>query len=285
VKTWRRPTLGGRRLALERKWVLNLVDGYCGPFSIITLTGLGADVLPWDADLCTHPAGEKCSGLKGCRVEWIYAHVYNATAQARASRLFEAACKSADRWVRRSWAGELPRQLGNCRSPQRRGVDHFHFAMPEGSEVERAWSRHVRRFIEAARRRELLLSSGVVWEALEREWRTGESTRGVYGFGFNHGGRRSGTAAKAARYMARNAAGYMARNADAARARHYVSTRLTSVTGVTMEALRSVNYLWVRRKLIDSGELEDGWIPGYWTDERRTSALHVWALVEAARAP
>jgi hypothetical protein len=186
--------------------------------------------------------------------------------------------------VRRMWGGELPRQLGNVRSPQSRGVDHFHYAMPESTEIEKVWSRHVRRFIEAARRREGKLDAGEVWAALELEWRTGEVTAGVYGFGYNHGGRR-GANEKAARYMARNAAGYMASNADVGRARHYVSTRLTRKTGVTMRALRSVNYLWARRKMIADGELDDTWIPSYWDADRLASVLHVWGLVEAARAP
>ena len=31
-----------------------------------------------------------------------------------------------------------------------------------------------------------------------------------------------------------------------------------------MQALRSVNYLYVRRKLIDAGQLVDEWVPTFW---------------------
>ena len=83
--------------------------------------------------------------------------------------------------------------------------------------------------------------------------------------------------------MARNAAGYMARNV-AGLGRHYVSARLTRETGVTMRALRACNWLWVRQRLIAAGELEDGWVPGYWSAEWSAEVLRVWALV-APRAP
>jgi hypothetical protein len=70
----------------------------------------------------------------------------------------------------------------------------------------------------------------------------------------------------AAPIMAKNAAGYMARNV-AGNGRHYVSARLVRETGVTMRALRACNWLYVRRKLISAGELDDEWIPGHWTAE------------------
>jgi hypothetical protein len=40
-----------------------------------------------------------------------------------------------------------------------------------------------------------------------------------------------------------------------------------------VRALRACNRLYVRRKLIVSGELEDGWIPGYWTSGHRGSGF------------
>ena len=87
-------------------------------------------------------------------VEYPYREVWNYTAQARASRLFEAAQRAADRFVRRQWGGTLPRQIGNVRSEQKRGVWHFHWLLPMGTEVERVWSRCVRRYFEQAWRQE-----------------------------------------------------------------------------------------------------------------------------------
>jgi hypothetical protein len=248
---------------------------------MLTLTAPGAAVLPWDTDLCKIEGPHRCSGHDGCRVEYIYRTIFEHTAQARASRLFEAAQRSADRWVRRQWGGQLPRQLANARAPQLRGVAHFHYLLPKGSEVEKAWSRHVERFIAAAARRERALSPDAVWAAIEREYMTGEITRGVYGFGFSHPGRKASLADRA-RYLARNAAGYVGGQAG----RHYVSRRLTDETGVTMRVLRACNWLFVRRKMIAAGEVgADDWVPGYWSDEWKAQVLGVFGLVSAARAP
>jgi hypothetical protein len=35
--------------------------------------------------------------------------------------------------------------------------------------------------------------------------------------------------------------------------------------------------------MIDAGELDDSWLPSYWSDEKRASVLAVWALVEVRR--
>lgn len=272
---WHRRSAGGTRLALQRKFEINVAH-YGGAVALLTLTGLGKDQLPWDTDVCREEGPHTCSGDLGCRVEWIYAEVYNRTAQGRASRLFEAATRSADRFVRRQWGGELPRQVGNVgKCLQLRGVFHFHWLMPMGSEVERAWTRHVRRFMENALKREARLGQAAIWEALEREYMTGEITRGVYGFGFSHPGRRRSTAEEVARYMARNAAGYVAGNPG----RHYVSAKLTEATGATMRALRGVNLLHVRRKLVALGELDET-VPGWWSDEWKAQVLGLLELVQ-----
>jgi hypothetical protein len=116
-----------------------------------------------------------------------------------------------------------------------------------------------------------------VWGALMREWQSGEITRGVYGFGFVHPGRvRQGTES-AARYLGRNAASYLA--GQEGKTRHYVSSRITKQTGVTMQALRSVNYMYVRRMLGESP------IPEWWNEDKAAAVLRVWGLVEAARGP
>jgi hypothetical protein len=119
---------------------------------------------------------------------------------------------------------------------------------------------------------------------LELEY-AGEITKGFYGFGFVYRGNPAGKSSKtAAEYLSKNAAGYMASNAYG-RGRHYVASRLTRETGITMRALRSVNWLYVRRKLIDAGELDDDWIPSYWTDDQRQSVLRVWDQVSARGSP
>ena len=297
-----KPSAEGRRLALQRKFELN-VEAYDGDVSMFTLTAPGADVLPWDRDKCHvtveyvdqvqlsilgEPMGprmhrvargpHKCSGELGCTVEWQRSTIFNATAQVRASRLWEAAQRSADRMVRRLYGGELPRQIGHARGVlQLRGVPHWHYLLPQGSETERAWSRHVWKYMQRQAEHEQRLGPEAVWAAIEQEFTTGEITRGVYGFGFVHPGR--GQAARgngAARYVARNAANYVSGQA----AGHYVSSRLTRRTGITMRLLRSVNYLHVRRKLINAGKLVDEWVPTYWEREYAEKVLGLYGRLQ-----
>lgn len=277
---WGRPSLEGRRLALDRKFRAN-VAAYGGRVMLLTLTPPGEDLCPFGDEV------RKIAGEDVLQVEWPYREPWNFTAQARASRLFEAAQRAADRWVRRLYGGKvLPRQIGNVKALQLRGVWHFHWTLPYETVVEREWSRTVKRYMDQAWRREK-----VRWpdEAERRamilnEYLTGETVRGFYGFGFVHGGKQQGrTSDGAARYMARNAAGYMAQNV-AGIGRHYVSTRLTSQTGVTMRALRSVNWLYVRRRMVKAGELTEV-IPSYWTPEWTARVLEVEALVTSGHSP
>jgi len=275
---WSRPSAGGRRLALERKFELNL-DHYGGRVKLLTLTGPGEDLLPFGDETYAVSYTESQP-----LVEWIYREMWNRTAQARATRLFEAAQRAADRWVRRQWGGQLPRQLGNVRALQKRGIYHWHYGMPTESEIERVWSKTVERYMDRVtkREKERWPDERQRWLLIEREYTTGEITPGFYGFGFVHGGNPAGrTREKAAKYLGRNAAGYMAENASSGTTRHYVSARLTRETGVTMRALRSVNWLFVRRKLIESGELADSWIPSYWDPERAASVERVWNVIHA----
>lgn len=275
---WGRPSLQGRRLATDRKFSAN-VAAYGGKVMLVTLTPPGEDMLPFGDET------RKISGEDVPQVEWCYREQWNWSAQRRASRLFEAAQRAADRFVKRQWGGELPRQIGNVKAEQKRGVWHFHYLLPCESPVEAAWSRVVVQYMDRAWRRdqERWPDEADRRRMVEMEYLTGEVVRGFYGFGYvGRGkvqGRKSETAAK---YMARNAAGYMAGNA-AGLGRHYVSTRLTRQTGVTMRALRSVNWLHVRRRMVKQGELTEV-IPSYWTPEWTARVLEVESLV-TARSP
>jgi hypothetical protein len=254
------------------------VAAFGGKVKLITLTPPGDDLLA---------RGDETRPNNGhWMVEWADRERWNATAQKRASRLFEAAQRAADRHVLKLGAGSLPRQIGNVRSEQQRGVWHFHYLLPYETEVERTWSKTVERFLDHA------------WKNDQRRWPdeakrreliwleyAGTITRGFYGFGYVHAGNPAGkTSERASGYMARNAAGYMARNV-AGIGRHYVNGNLIRQTGVTMRALRATNWLYVRRKLIDADELQDDWLPGYWSDVKRAETLKVWAMLQPAHAP
>lgn len=275
---FRRQSEAGRRVALDRKYRLN-IGHYGGRTKLLTLTPPGTDLLEWGDQTRT------INGEESVLVAWEDRTVWNWSAQARASRLMEAAQRHADRFLRRSlgFTGTLPRQLGNVRAEQKRGVWHFHFLLPYESKIEQQWSRAVHRFMDRAWRRDQERWPDVD-ERRQLIWREycGEVTRGFYGFGFVNGGNPAGKSSdKSAKYMARNAAGYMGRNA-AGQGRHYVSSRLTRETGVTMKTLRACNWLYVRRKLIDSGELVDSWLPSHWSEAWATEVLRVWDSVAPA---
>jgi len=274
----------GRRLCLDRKFHRNL-DGRAGV--IVTVTAEGSDLLPWDESACTVEGPHKHSGVLGCTVDPVCGAIYEATFQARASRLREAAEKHADRLLRAVYGiprGRLPRRLASVRAPQRRGVSHVHYLDPVGTEVEKIWSRAVYRYMRRAWESELANhSADERWEALKREYLDPtDVTPGVYGLGFVD---RSNNKRERVGYMARNAAGYLGRNVQGKRATHYVSVRITQETGVTMRVLRAVNYLWIRRRLIAMGELLDDPVPCHWKPEWAAEVLRVEALANGHRGP
>jgi hypothetical protein len=288
VSRWKRPSPAGRRIALERKFEAN-VNHYGGAVSLLTLTPPGQDLLPWGDEirLVSGSVGDGNAEYSPI-VEYPYREVWNYTAQARASRLFEAAQRSADRWVKRTFPeSRMPRQVANVRAEQKRGVWHFHWLLPMGTHVERLWSRHIRKYFERAWRNEQeRWTPEERWAMLWAEYAGERAPKGFYGFGFvdRKTSRHAASGRGAARYMGRNAAGYMARNV-AGVGRHYVSARLVRETGVTMRALRACNWLYVRRKLIASAELDDEWIPGHWMPEWTAQVLAVLAIVERRRGP
>jgi hypothetical protein len=201
---WKRPSAGGRRLALERKFGANVAH-YGGAVSLLTLTPPGQDVLPWGDEqrLVAGSVGDGDAEWSRL-VEYPYREVWNWSAQARASRLFEAAQRAADRFISRQWGGELPRQLGNVRSEQKRGVWHFHWLLPMGSEIEKTWSRCIRAYFAQAWRQEIeRWSPEERWSMIWDEYRGERVPRGFYGFGFvdRKTGRHSASSGKAARYF------------------------------------------------------------------------------------
>lgn len=208
----------------------------------------------------------------------------------------EAAQRSADRMLRRSgWRGDLPRRVACVWSEQKRGLWHVHEALPAGSEVERAWTRQVVRFIDAARKRDEMRCANEVATLVDVEHYLGEPTRGFYGFGFvdrnplrklgvsQHGG----SPVRAAAYLARNAARYLGENVESAREgqelpgralRSYVSRRLTLRTGCTVRNLRRARYVYVCIR--DSLPLPE------WSPEELEAVARLLGLgVVEARAP
>lgn len=259
-----------------RKFLENIREH--GRVVLISITGPGADVLPWDSER-RHVIGS-------------YAYAWNMTAAARYARLWKAATLSANRHVRRQgYRGRPPTRVANVWALQKRGVWHVHEALPAATPVELQWSRHVVRFIDQVRKREERIPGRERWLYLDLERTFGEPVRGFYGFGFidRNPLRHKASAVAyandttAAAYLARNVAGYLSENiaAESAVGRRllsYVSRRLTTTTGVTIRNLRRARYIYVC--LRDSLPLPD------WTNDELEICSRILGLSpELARGP
>lgn len=246
----------------RRKLLDNLI-AYGGSVRIVTLTGPGDDVLP---------------RLSDGRVEGDIAEQFNVTASRRARRLFQAASKAADRYIAlMGYKGKPPRSLGVVWAPQRRGVWHVHWALPNESPADKLWSRTLVRFmdkawrVEAARyssgERRLLLELEAGYVAnIGGQYARYRPPKSFYGWGFvDRKDPTAGMTAKAAHYLASNAAGYMGRNVASGvtlkgrKVRLYVTSRLTTETGVTIRNLRRLRHLYVRQR-----QGETPLIPAHW---------------------
>lgn len=191
---------------------------YEGQVALISVTAPGQDVLPWDGKLVDSTAAR----------EW------NLTAPRRWRDLHRKASQNVRRRVPR---GSL-QVLGRVWEYQKRGVLHVHVVVG----VERPVNRH---------------AAQLYTEQLKR-------LNGEHGFGYVDG--------KWSSYRGQNAAAYLSSYFIAGRGKKasvretvvqrdvpghvvYVSTNLTSVTGVTMRSLRRVRYLWVIARQVERGGL------------------------------
>jgi hypothetical protein len=185
--------------------------------ALVTVTAPGEDFgLVWDRDLCSHPPGENCSGLKGCRVKAEAAQRWNASCESDFSRLHRAASAFARR---RHGAGPLI--AAKAWETQARGVDHLHIVIPWRTPRERARGRA---YVAALK------------------------DRGArYGFGYAdlrlkfEGGGGVRAASYLAKYVAKAAAPEMVKRRPVV-----VGNFLTKLTGLTMRRLRWRRYIWHR---------------------------------------
>jgi hypothetical protein len=101
---------------------------------LVTLTGPGADVLPWDRTLC--PPGEhECSGTRGCRVDLVATAKWNAGVTKRLGDLLKAAREQ----TRRVHGGRARvAVLAYVCEAQRRGVFHPHVVLGYRTAADRA---------------------------------------------------------------------------------------------------------------------------------------------------
>jgi hypothetical protein len=87
-----------------------------------TLTPPGADKLPWDRSRCTHPDTDRCSGVRGCRVEPEALAEWHRDFAERLSALWSAARGRLARM------GHTLPEYVVVLEPQERGAVHVHWA-------------------------------------------------------------------------------------------------------------------------------------------------------------
>ena len=122
-------------------WVLreNLSLARCMT-RMVTLTAPGADVLPWDDDVCRWRGPHKHSGPLGCRIDAQAAGVWRATLESNYYLLLVAARKKA--------RVHEPVMLARAWEDQQRGAPHCHMV----TAVTAAGERFVDALIELAPR-------------------------------------------------------------------------------------------------------------------------------------
>jgi hypothetical protein len=228
-----------------RRKILANVEAYGGAVALTTVTAPGVDAgLTWDLEKCAHRGEHMHDGKSGCRVRRDAARLWNRLAAREWTRLhrkaYQRGAREAARIGVKAW-GILARQW----EFQARGVLHMHVLLPMGTPGERRCSKaYVDALSEFASR---------------------------HGFGYVDRGRQSGgrgggrelevlEPGKAARYMAKYIAvvdpragkvtlSETVRHRDVPGHVTYVSRRLTSATGITMQSLRRARCDYVRARL------------------------------------
>jgi hypothetical protein len=197
---------------------------------MFSVTAPGADLYPFDPQLCSHPPGERCSGRRGCRVNPEAAKAFNAHAGKWWSELHRAAKVRADRAT--GIKGKLAARVWE---KQKRGLAHLHGVISVESPAHVRWAEA---YVTALR------------EMSPR-----------YGFGFVDGwhkvGRRFWPGAQAAAYLSSYFAGGRGRKMaitenvlanDLPRLVVFVGRDLTTRSGCTMRSLRHARRLWASRE-------------------------------------
>jgi hypothetical protein len=218
---------GDWRIVCFRNW-----DSYDGEVQLITVTAPGVDLLPWDEAQCTHPAGENCSGKKGCQVQEDRLAFWNLRARGNWSKMH----RNVGRWTRyRCKRLEL---LGYVWQFQDRGALHVHLVVG----VKTPANRHAAA-LYGQRLKEVSLE---------------------YGFGFVDTKFSSARGQRVAAYLTRYliaGSGDSAKVQESVTHRHapsrqvYVASRLTTRTHCTMRSLRRQRYMHVIRKQLEAGDL------------------------------
>jgi hypothetical protein len=196
---------------------------------MFSITAPGADLYPFDVQLCSHSSSQRCSGRLGCQVSPGAARSFNRNAGKWWSELHRAAKVRADRAT--GFKGKLAARVWE---KQKRGLAHLHGVISVESPKHAQWAKA---YITALR------------EMAPR-----------YGFGYVDGwhkvGRKFWPGVQAAAYLSSYFAGGRSRKmaitenvlaGDLPRLVVFVGRDLTNATGCTMRSLRQARQLWASR--------------------------------------
>jgi hypothetical protein len=208
---------------------------YGGQAAMVTLTAPGVDAgLVWDRSICSHPAGVKCSGPRGCRVVAEAAEQWNDLSRAQWRKLNRVCKLRADRRLEElGYDGPRFGLLCYEWEFQQRGVWHLHIVLGLETALERAWAHeYVMAMQELA---PMYLYGNLDAKPLKRP-RPAEQCAGYI-----------------AKYLTkrRGDGTFEVTETVTAAGRtllNYVSRKLTGRTGCTMRALRNARLVWASRE-------------------------------------
>lgn len=211
------------------------------PLSVMfSVTAPGADLFPFDARWCSHPADARCSGRTGCRVNPEAARAFNQKAGRWWSELNRVAKQRADRAT--GFKGGIAARVWE---KQKRGLAHLHGVVPVSTPEELAWAKvYVDALVELAPSKGFGFVDG--WHKIGRKFWPGVQAAAYLSSYF------VGSAKKAK--LTENVM-----DGDLPRLVVFVARRLTSSTRCTMRNLRVARTVWAwENGLIDSRALSEG---------------------------
>jgi len=208
--------------------------GYGGLVCMTTVTAPGEEVgLIWDRARCSHPADERCSGRKGCRVIQSAADIWNRDSRKGWRELNRIAKQHADRRLKLLGHTKRGGFLAYSWEMQKRGVWHLHVVLGMQTAPEREWARV---YVETLRKVGPAKGFGFVdAKPLERP----QEARRVAGY--------------LSKYLAKwqpDGTVVVSETVTAAGRTllTYVNRDLTTLTGCTMRALRNARLVWAARE-------------------------------------
>jgi hypothetical protein len=197
---------------------------------MFSVTASGAEVYPFDPGVCRHPAGVRCSGRIGCRVNAEAAASFNRRAGNLWRDLNRVAKLRADRST-----GHRGKLAVRVWEKQKRGLAHLHGVISVGTPAELAWARA---YVEALTDLAPTHGFGFVdgWHKIGRRFWPGMQAAAYLSSYFVRG--RSAKASITETVLDRDLPPLLV----------YVGRDLTRITGCTMRNLRRARRLWAVRQ-------------------------------------